>query len=58
MFHPKMIMGWFIIAKNDLKRVEGTIVDIFLSRDLLVKTPKGNVPVPFDDVVLLRKSKP
>lgn len=56
-FHPKMIMGWFVIAKRD-KKVEGKIVDIYPTRDLLLKTKKGNMPVAFEDIVELKKNKP
>ena len=58
-FNPRMIMGWYVFARNGLKQVEGRIVDIYPTRDLLVKTATGlNICVPFDHVRILRKNKP
>ena len=56
---PKRLKDWWVIGKNNGKRVAGRIKDIYMSRDLLVKQKNGDVSIiPFEDVVYLRKNSP
>ena len=56
---PARLKGWYVLGQGDARKVEGRIVDILPSRDLLVKDEHGvNQVIPFEHVKLLRRNKP
>lgn len=52
------LKNWYVIGLNNGKRVEGRLVDIFPSRDILAKTEKSERRIiPFEDVVFFAPNK-